>query len=169
MSLGPLEMDFLSRLVAAHAGVALDPDGATIAEVRLGAVARKEGLEGPSDVLRLLRGGSANGLARKTVEALLNGETFFFRDLSPFEALGAAILPAALRRAAAGEPVVVWSAACSGERQSKRLKNFASTHAKVCGDRLKRCFCGCCIQGIQLRDLGVVFRDYPHRLIIPFF
>ncbi|HEX7900933.1 MAG TPA: CheR family methyltransferase [Planctomycetota bacterium] len=117
MSLTPLDMQLLGRLVSTRTGVTLDPEGTTIAELRLGGVARKEGLAGPAEILRLLRSGSPNGLERRVVEALLNNETFFFRDLSPFEALRTAILPAALRRAAPGEPVVVWSAACSSGQE----------------------------------------------------
>lgn len=103
------DYELLRRLVGTRTGVRLEPDADTIAELRLRNLADKEGLAGPGDVLARLRDGAGEPFERRVVEALLNGETSFFRDWAPFEALVSAILPAALRRG----PAVVWSAACS--------------------------------------------------------
>jgi chemotaxis protein methyltransferase CheR len=134
VSLGPFDMEFLRQLVSRHTGVTMDQDSAILAEVRLDAVARHEGLTGALDVLRLLRAGPPDGLERRAVEALLNSETFFFRDLAPFEALRE-ILPAALARAAPGQTVNVWSAACSSGQEPYSVAIVA--RESLC-DRLSR-------------------------------
>lgn len=130
----PADYDLLRRLVGTRTGVRLEPDAGAMAELRLRKLADRDGLAGPGDVLARLRDGAGEPFERRVVEALLNGETSFFRDWAPFEALGSAILPPALRR---GE-TVVWSAACSTgqepysvamlarERLSGRLRILAS-------------------------------------------
>lgn len=52
-------------------------------------------------------------LREEVVEAILNHETSFFRDWSPFLALRDEILPALIRRRAEQKVLRLWSAACS--------------------------------------------------------
>ncbi len=107
---GP-DFALLVELARDHAGLELRADGAFHAEMRLGALARREGEASVETLVARLRAGGDPGLAASAVEALANGETSFFRDRHVFDRLQNELLPAlALRRP--GRPLRVWSVGC---------------------------------------------------------
>lgn len=174
MSLSPVDMDFLGRLVSTHTGVTIDPDSATLAELRLDTIARKQGLEKAASLLARLRSGPPNGLERQVVEALLNNETSFFRDLSPFDALRDFILPAALRRAGAGEAVTVWSAACSTGQEPFSVALLASDALPAALPRLRLIASDFSLEALIRARKGVysqieVNRGLPAPLLVKYF
>jgi len=65
------------------------------------------------DMLAGLASQPGSALREDVVEALLNHETSFYRDLSVFKALGDEVLPALAEARAAGKKLRVWSAGCS--------------------------------------------------------
>ncbi len=52
-------------------------------------------------------------LANRIIDALLNNETYFFRDRRPFETLEQQVLPALAQRRQASRRLRIWSAGCS--------------------------------------------------------
>jgi chemotaxis protein methyltransferase CheR len=108
------EADFrwLADTVREDAGVQLDISRLTLAEARLMPLVRERGLDGYAGLFDAARGGDA-ALRRKMVESLLTGETLFFRDLHPFEALRAKVLPGLIERRARTRRLRLWSAAAS--------------------------------------------------------
>jgi chemotaxis protein methyltransferase CheR len=91
----------------------LDEDKLYLAETRLTPLAQREGFRSAADLVARLRADPVNGLHRKVVEAMTVNETFFFRDLHPFEALRRVVLPDLLQRRAAERQLRIWCAACS--------------------------------------------------------
>ncbi len=65
------------------------------------------------DVLAGLAAHPGSPLREQVVEALLNHETSFFRDLAVFKALGGETLPALAETRAATRKLRIWSAGCS--------------------------------------------------------
>ncbi|WP_095012915.1 CheR family methyltransferase [Tsuneonella mangrovi] len=63
-------------------------------------------------VVQLTRPGQA-GLEQQVVEALLNNETYFFRDRAMFQHLERQVLPQVARNREATRKISIWSAGCS--------------------------------------------------------
>jgi chemotaxis protein methyltransferase CheR len=60
-------------------------------------------------------------LARRVVEALLNHETYFFRDRQLFDLLGSEAIPRLAARRAASRRLSLWSAGCSTGQEAYSL------------------------------------------------
>lgn len=106
--------DCLSSLLRTRAGIELARTKTYLVESRLGPLARVHGFVNVSEFLqRLARDGIGEALATDLVEAMLNNETFFFRDIQPFDLLKERILPQLRTARAASRRIRIWSAAAS--------------------------------------------------------
>lgn len=106
--------DCLSSLLRVRAGIELARTKTYLVESRLGPLARVHGFVNVSEFLqRLARDGIGEALATDLVEAMLNNETFFFRDIQPFDLLKERILPQLRTARAASRRIRIWSAAAS--------------------------------------------------------
>ena len=108
----PDDFDRLQSLLATRAGYRLSRDRIHLAEHRLGPVARREGYGNAEALLANLWAHPVASLAWAVIEALLNAETWFRRDRTPFRILENELLPA-LARARPDGRVRIWSAGCS--------------------------------------------------------
>jgi len=117
MSISSVEFEYLRKLMAEHTAIVLDPGKEYIAESRLAQLVVKEGFPSIGELIRTLRAKSFNGLHRRVVNAMTNNETWFFRDLLPFQALRAQVLPSLMSARAAHRNLTIWSAACSSGQE----------------------------------------------------
>jgi chemotaxis protein methyltransferase CheR len=114
--------DCLSSLLRARAGIELARTKTYLVESRLGPLARAHGFVTVSAFLQsLARGGIGEALATDLVEAMLNNETFFFRDIQPFDMLKERILPQLRAARAASRRIRIWSAAASTGQEAYSL------------------------------------------------
>jgi chemotaxis protein methyltransferase CheR len=113
MSLGAEDFRFVRDLLEARIGIRLEDDKAYLVEARLEQVAARKGLPGPAAVIQALRREPGGPLAGESLEALTTGETYFFRDGSPFQVLREKVLPELIARRGSRKVLNVWSAACS--------------------------------------------------------
>jgi len=97
--------------MADKAGYALGPDRASAVEARLGPIARREGLDSVRTLVEQIDPNTRPSLAWEVIEAILPGDSRFFRDREPFRLLGEKLLPA-LAQARSG-PIRILSAGCS--------------------------------------------------------
>jgi chemotaxis protein methyltransferase CheR len=67
-------------------------------------------------------------LARKVVEALLNNETYFFRDRAIFDLLSRQVLPEVAERRASTRQLSIWSAGCSTGQEALSLAMLLAEH-----------------------------------------
>lgn len=111
--LGPGDYAFVQELLREQTGFVLEPAKEYLLETRLGPVAERLGFETVARLLAHLRAASAPSLQRTAVEALVNGETTFFRDAACFDGLAATVLPRLLEQRAADCQLNVWCAGCS--------------------------------------------------------
>lgn len=100
----------VADLARRRAGLVFTPDKSYFVESRIRSLLRRRALGSPADLIAALRRDEA--LADAVVEALVNSETSFFRDKSPFELLRDRVIPEILAHDPRG-PIRVWSAACA--------------------------------------------------------
>ena len=117
MSISAIDFDYLRKLLAEHTAIVLDAGKEYIAESRLAHLVVQEGFDSVPELIRTLRTNSFDALHRKVVNAMTNNETWFFRDLVPFEALRKQILPAVIATRAEQRSLSIWCAACSSGQE----------------------------------------------------
>ncbi len=87
----------------------------------LSSVFRKHGIGNVDQLVCLLADASSEELAQEVVEALLNNETYFFRDRIMFELLARRVLPDLAERRQDTKRLSVWSAGCSTGQEAFSL------------------------------------------------
>ena len=112
MSLGDAAFNRFAELLKRRAGIVLAREKAYLLESRLAPLARRAGFA-TIEALAAALGPRDDGLAVEVVEAMLNNETFFFRDGVPFDLLRTAVLPALRQARAATRRLRIWCAAAS--------------------------------------------------------
>lgn len=112
-------LDFARALVRERAGLILPPGGEAV-EMRLSALARREGLPSAWALLASVRKQPGAPLAGEAVEALAPRDTWFFRDRTPFVHLADALLPEA-QSALKDRRLRVWCAGCGSGQEAYSL------------------------------------------------
>jgi chemotaxis protein methyltransferase CheR len=115
------EFEILSSLVKERSGLVLTRDKAYLLESRLLPVARKWQFKTLGDLAAAVRSRSDSGLVRAVVEAMTTNESFFFRDVKPFDQFKSFVLPHMLRARASTRTIRIWSAACSSGQEPYSL------------------------------------------------
>jgi len=115
------DFNLLSKLIKDRSGLTLTKDKAYLLESRLLPVARKWNLKNLDELVMRLRTRSEAGLVRDVVEAMTTNESFFFRDIKPFDQFKQVVLPYLLQARAASHTVKIWSAACSSGQEPYTL------------------------------------------------
>ncbi|MBW8268404.1 CheR family methyltransferase [Caldovatus aquaticus] len=124
-------LGFLAALVKARSGIVLTPDKAYMLETRLAPLLARTGLASLDALAARLRGGASaatEALAREVVEALTTHESSFFRDGWPFDHLRQ-MLPRLAAARPAGQPLRIWSAACSTGQEAYSVAMLAADPA----------------------------------------
>ncbi len=115
------EFDFLCKLLKDRSGLVLTRDKAYLLESRLLPVARKCDLKSVDELVAAVRARPNSDLARDVVEAMTTNESFFFRDIKPFDQFKSFVLPQLMRARAARRQIRIWSAACSSGQEPYTL------------------------------------------------
>jgi chemotaxis protein methyltransferase CheR len=103
-------------------------------ETALAALLRERGIPTLDELITILVMGREPSLATQVIEALLNNETYFFRDRAPFDLLARAALPKLMQRRAQTKRLTIWSAGCSTGQEAYSLSMlFAEDPVKWAG------------------------------------
>ena len=114
--MSPEDFEFISSLIKSRSGLVLTPDKSYLLESRLMPVARKHGLKGLEDLIGHLRTRKDEAMTVEVTEAMTTNESFFFRDVKPFDLLRDVVLPPILEKRASQKRLRIWcSAASSGQ------------------------------------------------------
>lgn len=133
----PEDFDFIAKMLKDRSGLVITRDKAYLLESRLTPVARKRGLKGLDDLLASLKT-AGEDLLREVTEAMTTNESFFFRDIKPFDQFKDMVLPAMLKLRAGRKSFRIWSAACSSGQEAYTLAMILKEEApKLAGWKIE--------------------------------
>lgn len=111
--MSPGDFDYLANLLKERSGLVVQRDKLYLLESRLVPLARKRGLPGLTELVAEMRKTRNEALLVAVTEAMTTNESFFFRDIKPFDIFRTVTLPAMLQARATQKSIRIWSAACS--------------------------------------------------------
>lgn len=130
------DFSFISSLLLERSGLVLGPDKKYLLESRLTPIARELGLAGVDEVVKEVRRTRDTVLIGKVTEAMTTNESFFFRDVRPFETFRQKVLPALLESNRARKSFRIWCAAASSGQEAYSLAMILKEEsAKLAGWR----------------------------------
>ena len=103
----------LAGLLEARTGQQLTMSRRWRIETALSSLLRERGIATLDELITILVMGREPALSNLVVEALLNNETYFFRDRQPFDLLTQQFLPALAKARSEKRSLKIWSAGCS--------------------------------------------------------
>jgi len=103
----------LAGLLEARTGQQLTMNRRWRIETALAGLLRERGIGTLDELITILVMGKEPGLSSAVVEALLNNETYFFRDRQPFDLLARHALPILADKRRPNRRLKLWSAGCS--------------------------------------------------------
>ena len=163
------DFDYIRKLVYDRTGVFLSEEKMYLVESRLGIVAKEAGANSVSGLvaeLKQIKQKRFNPLYELTVEAMMTNETFFFRDVNPFEMLKISVVPELLKQRQGDGTLNIWCAACSSGQEPyssamllrEYFPQLATNQVQIIGSdistaMLKRANSGCYAQHEVVRGL----------------
>jgi chemotaxis protein methyltransferase CheR len=123
----------LAGLLEARTGQQLTLNRRWRIETALSGLLRERGIGTLDELITILVMGKEPSLSNAVVEALLNNETYFFRDRQPFDLIARHALPTLAQRRQPQRRLKVWSAGCSTGQEAYSLamlfaENLAAWH-----------------------------------------
>lgn len=120
MSVGLAEAEFgyLRKLMQQHSSIVLEDGKEYLVESRLTPLAYKVGMESAQALVEHLRRENYGELHRRVLDAMMNNETWFFRDHVPFELLRHVILPEMMGSREETRTLNIWSGAASSGQEA---------------------------------------------------
>lgn len=166
---------YLCKLLFDRTGLVLGADKVYLAEGRLGPVSRKYNLSGLDALVARLRLGTDAALLNDVVDAMMTNESFFFRDIKPFDQFRDIVLPRLLQNRAARKQIRIWSAACStGQEPYTLAMMLREMAAKLQGWRIDIVATDISSEALDRAKSGLytqfeVQRGLPIQLLIKYF
>ncbi|NQW01393.1 MAG: protein-glutamate O-methyltransferase [Rhodospirillales bacterium] len=117
----PEDFDLIRKILRERSGLVLGEEKAYLLESRLVPVARKHGLAGLDEIVQKVRTAPAENLLVDITEAMTTNESFFFRDVKPFDLFRDNILKDLIESRAAKKSFRIWCAAASSGQESYSL------------------------------------------------
>ena len=108
----PDDFTYFSKWLKDRTGLVLGTDKMYLIESRLTPLLRKWNMGSFDSMMAALRKGD-DAVQREVSDAMMTHESFFYRDIKPFELFKRDVLPRLLTARAARKHLRIWSAACS--------------------------------------------------------
>lgn len=121
MDMSPVALRFISDLLERRTGQQVSAERHWRIGTALGGVFRERGISNIDQLVCLLADPREGALANQVVEALLNNETYFYRDHVMFDHLAGKVLPEIAHRRNATRTLRIWSAGCSTGQETYSL------------------------------------------------
>lgn len=119
MAISNSAFQFLQKLFGSWSGIVLAERDKYLIEARLLPLARQNRLPTVEELIGKLQGESArNGLGSVVLDALLPKETYFFRDIHPFELLRTQIFRAVEGNRFRECQITIWCAGCASGQEA---------------------------------------------------
>ncbi|MCP5365363.1 MAG: protein-glutamate O-methyltransferase CheR [Hyphomicrobiales bacterium] len=171
----PQEFQFLTTLIKDRSGISLSVDKTYLLENRLTPLAKGKGFDGISGLVAKMRMGGAEALITEVVEAMTTNESLFFRDTKPFEIFRDVALPRILDSRPAGQPLRIWSLACSSGQEAYSIAiTLKENWARLANRRIQILGTDISTAVLQKAKAGIythfeVQRGMPVRLLVKYF
>ena len=131
MEVNDVSSRILAGLLETRTGQQLTMSRRWRIETALKSLMRERGITTLDQLIATLVAGREPGLADEVVEALLNNETYFYRDRLPFDLLLKGALPRLQQARAKEKRLAIWCAGCStGQEVYSLAMSFAETKLK---------------------------------------
>jgi chemotaxis protein methyltransferase CheR len=131
MQVSETSQRLLADLLKLHAGQDFHAGRGWRVGTALSGLLREHGISSLDHLSAKLMLSRQSSLARKVVEALLNNETYFFRDRAMFDLLAQRVLPELAEARAGSRQLSIWSAGCSTGQEALSLAMlFAEQEAR---------------------------------------
>ena len=117
----PEDFEFLSGAIKKQSGLVLTKEKAYLLDSRLMPVARAHDLKDLEELVKSLRANPGGTLMEKVTEAMTTNESFFFRDIKPFDMFREYVLPQLIEKRAATKTIRIWCAAASNGQEPYSL------------------------------------------------
>jgi chemotaxis protein methyltransferase CheR len=168
------DYDYLCRMLKERSGFVLAPEKQYLVDNRLTPVARRHGCANVSELIQRMRGPGTESLRIEITEAMMNNESFFFRDKVPFDLVREVAIPELLRKRARTRRIRIWSAACSTGQEPYSLAMLVQelrppagwqieiVASDIAGDALERARTG-------LYSQFEVQRGLPIQMLVKYF
>jgi chemotaxis protein methyltransferase CheR len=169
------DFDLLSQLLRQRSGLVLTRDKIYLLESRLIPIARRHGLNGLEQLAASVRGKASPRLLDDIVDAMTTNESFFFRDIKPFDQFKDVVLPKLLEARAGTKSIRIWSAACSSGQEPYSLAIILKElGAKLAGWRFEIIATDLSREMLEKARAGIysqfeVQRGLPIQLMIKYF
>ena len=111
----------IADLLASRTGQQLTESRRWRVSTALSGLFREIGIENVDQLACMLERPGEYRLATRVVEALLNNETYFFRDHVYFNTLASTVLPELAKKRASTRRLTIWSAGCSTGQEALSL------------------------------------------------
>ena len=125
METSQASLQIIADLLAEHTGQQLTESRRWRVASALSGVFRDYGISNVDQLVCLLDEQKTNAarrdLSQRIVEALLNNETYFFRDKPTFDQLPTEVIPELMRRRAQTRRLSIWCAGCSTGQEAHSL------------------------------------------------
>ena len=119
---------FIAKLLAEKTGQEISQDRQWRIGTSLAGIFREKGISNVDQLVCMLDAPDHGALAQQVVEALLNNETYFFRDRAMFDQLAANVLPRIAERKAHSKTVSILCAGCSTGQEALSLAMLFLQH-----------------------------------------
>lgn len=123
--------EVLAQLLAERTGQDLSPNRRWRVETALSALLRDSDAATIDELVATLTSPFGCPLSSRVADALLNNETYFFRDQQVFEVLAKSALPALIARRADKRRLSVWSVGCSTGQEPLSLSMLLAERAAL--------------------------------------
>lgn len=130
----PDNFKYVSELLYAKSGLVLTPEKSYLLESRLTPIARRLELGDIDGLFEQMKSKNEAALVTEVVEAMTTNESFFFRDIRPFDLLRDHVLPRIMEARQDKKSFRVWcAAASSGQEPYSIAMTLLEQSAKLAG------------------------------------
>jgi len=173
--MGPEDFEYIRKLVKDRSGLVLTKEKSYLLESRLMPVARKRGLKGLGDLCADMRANKDGDVIREVTEAMTTNESFFFRDIKPFDLFRDTVLPQLIESRAAKKSFRIWcTAASSGQEPYTLAMILKEASAKLAGWKIEIVGTDISTEILRKAESGAytqfeVQRGLPVQLLVKYF
>jgi chemotaxis protein methyltransferase CheR len=120
-SIADSDFAYIVREIRGRTGLAIDTSKAHVVESKIAPIARREGLLSVQELASTVSARREDRLIEAIADALIDKETQFFRDRTPFAYFRKTMAPELMARRPDGQRLRIWSAGCSTGQEAFSL------------------------------------------------